>query len=252
LETNEETAVDAPARARKAGPAVLALVVAIALLLAGFVAGRSTAAAPTPTPAATPTPTATPAASALGGPARIEKGVPLGYVRTRQGAVAAAVNYAGVITSQRLVDPKTYTDAIAAITAPESRDAELKKANAYLDALEGQYHLIAKAQLGVSVAIRYAPVTHQVVRYDDEQADVRVWGSTVLGIEQELWPVELWSTTTFRLKWVDGDWRVLEQKQDEVTTVPKLLQQNPTRTDAGLSPELGGFEQRLLYGISPQ
>lgn len=251
METNEQTAVAAPAGQRKAGPALLALVVAVALLLAGYVAGRSSAAPGPDEPAPTPT-AAQPAASVLNGPARIVGGVPLGYAHSRDGAVAAALNYAGVLTSHRLVDPKVYTDAVAAITAPESRDAEVRKANGYLDALEDQYNLVAKAQLGVSVAIRYAPVTHQVVRYTDDTATVRVWGSTVLGIEQELWPVELWSTTTFKLVWVDDDWRVFEQKQDEVTTVPKLLQQNPTRTDAGLSPELGGFEQRQLYGLPPQ
>jgi hypothetical protein len=250
METKDEPAVAAPAGPNKAGPALLALVVALALLLAGFVAGRSTAAEP-PEPAATPTP-GQPAGSAINGPARIVGGVPLGYAHTRDGAVAAALNYASVLTSQRLVDPRAYTDAVAAISAPETRDAEVKKANEYLDALENQYNLVAKAQLGVSVAIRYAPVTHQVVRYTDEQATVRVWGTTVLGIEQELWPVELWGTTTLRLVWVDDDWRVFEQKQDELTTVPKLLQQNPSRTDAGLTPELGGFEQRHLFGLPGQ
>jgi hypothetical protein len=197
----------------------------------------------------TATPTPAEQASVLRGPTRIDDGVPLGFARSEQGAVAAAVNFASVLTSQRIVSPKAYTDAVEKITAPESKEAEVKKAKEYLDTLESQFSLIAKADLGFSVAIRYAPFTHQVASFDQDEATVKVWGSTVLGIEQSPVPVELWGTSTYKLRWVDDDWRIVEQKQEPSTTVPKLLQQVPASTTAGLPAELGGFEQALLYGV---
>lgn len=197
-----------------------------------------------------PTPSKPP--EVLRGPTRLDGGVPLGFARSQEGAVAAALNYASVLTSQRVVDRKAYTAAIEKITAPESREAELKKANEYLDTLENGFHLIAKAELGFAVAIRYAPFTHRVASFDKDNATVRIWGSTVLGIEQEEFPVELWGTTTFKLRWVDDDWRIVEQKQEAATTVPKLLQQVPSVSREVLPPELSAYEQALLYGVARQ
>jgi hypothetical protein len=246
METDEQTvAPSAGERPRGSrGPvAVLAVGIGVVLALAGFVAGRGTAPeAPAPTP--------TRQTGALRGPARIDHGVPLGFGRSKEGAVAAAVNFAGVLTSQRLLDRNTYADAVRAITAPESLDAQLKKATDYQDSLESSRKLIAKAQLGFSVAIRYSPFGYQVVSFDRDKATVKVWGSTVIGLEQEALPVEAWGTTTFQLRWVGDDWRMVDQKPEATTTVPQSVQK-PTPTIDGLTPELGGFEQALLYAVAP-
>jgi hypothetical protein len=247
MDTDEQTvAPGAGERPRGSrGPvAVLAVGVGVALALAGFVAGRGTA-----PEAAAPARTPPPAAGALRGPARIDHGVPLGFARSREGAVAAAVNFAGVLTSQRLLDRTTYADAVRAMTAPESLEAQLKKATDYLDSLESSRKLIAKAQLGFSVAIRYSPFGYQVVSFDRDKATVKVWGSTVIGLEQEALPVEAWGTTTFDLRWVGGDWRIVDQKPETATTVPQSVQR-PTPTIKGLTPELGGFQQALLYAVA--
>ena len=245
METNEQ-AVASGARQRPRGSrgqmAVLAAGIGVALALAGVVAGRGTALdAPAPAP--------TRQAAAVDGPARIDHGVPLGFAPSKGGAVAAAANFAGVLTSQRLLDRKAYADAVRAITAPESLDAQLKKATEYQDSLESSRKLIAKAQLGFSVAIRYSPFGYQVVSFDKDKATVKVWGSTVIGLEQEALPVEAWGTTTFQLRWVGDDWRMVDQKPEATTTVPQSVQQ-PTPTIEGLTPELGGFEQALLYAVA--
>jgi hypothetical protein len=231
------------ARASKGQVVVLAVGIGVVLALAGFVAGRGTA----PKAAATRAPTQVP--SVLRGPSSIVHGVPLGFPSSQEGAVAAAVNFAGVLTSQRLVDRQTYTDAVRAITAPESLEAELKKATDYLDKLESSFKLIGKAQLGFSVAIRFSPFGYQVASFDKDKATVKVWGSTVIGLEQESLPVEAWGTTTLQLRWVGDDWRMVDQKPEPTTTVPKSVQQ-PTPTINGLTPELGGFEQALLYALA--
>jgi phosphoribosylcarboxyaminoimidazole (NCAIR) mutase len=247
METDQQTAAPSAVqrpRGVRAQLIVFAVGAGIALVLAGFVAGRQTAPA---APVAVPTQKAK-TSGVVRGPTDIGRGVPLGYTRSKEGAVAAAVNFASLLNSQRLVDRDTYLKAVRAITAPESVDAQVKKAGDYLDGLESSRHLLAKAQLGFSVAIRYLPAGYQLVSFDDDKATVKVWGSTVLGLEQEPLPVEAWGTTTFQLRWVGDDWRMVDQKAEATTTVPKTVQA-ATPTTSGLTPELGGFEQALLYAV---
>lgn len=252
METDEQTVVPSAEQPRGTGAsggnrgklAVLAAGIAIVLVLVGFVAGRSSApSAPAPAPTQKPD---TP--SSVLGPTDIASGVPLGFAHSREGAVAAAVNFAGVLTSQRLVDRDGYLGAVKAITAPEAVEAQLKKAGEYVDTLENSRHLIAKAQFGFAVSIRYLPAGYQLVSYENDKATVKVWGSTVLGLEQEPLPVEAWGTTTFQLRWTGDDWRMVDQKAEATTTVPQVVQQ-ATPTHGGLTPELGGFEQALLYAV---
>jgi hypothetical protein len=247
METDEQTVAPRAGQRPRTGRGpqiVLGVGIGIVLVLAGFIAGRQTAPA-----ALAPAPTQkTSASGAVRGPGDISRGVPLGYTRSKEGAVAAAVNFADVLNSQRLVDRDTYLNAVRAITAPESVDSQVKKASDYLDSLEGSKHLLAKAQLGFAVAIRYLPAGYQLVSFDNDKATVKVWGSTVLGLEQELLPVEAWGTTTLQLRWAGNDWRLVDQKAEATTTVPKIVQ-TPTTMTGGLTPELGGFEQALLYAV---
>lgn len=252
METDEQTVVPAAEQPRGTGRppgnrgklAVLAAGLAIVLLLVGFIAGRSSAPS---APAPAPSQQANTPASVLG-PTDIASGVPLGFAHSREGAVAAAVNFAGVLTSQRLVDRDGYLDAVREITAPEAADAQLKKAAEYVDTLETSRHLIAKAQFGFAVSIRYLPAGYQLVTYENDKATVKVWGSTVLGLEQEPLPVEAWGTTTFQLRWTGKDWRMVDQKAETTTTVPQVVQQ-ATPIHSGLTPELGGFQHALLYAV---
>lgn len=247
METDEQTVAPKAAerpRGMRVQLAVLAVGVGIVLVLVGFVAGRRSAPA---APAPAPTQKAAESGSVLG-PTDIGSGVPLGYAHSKQGAVAAAVNFAGVLTSQRLVDRDGYLKAVREITAPEAADAQLKKAGEYLDTLENSRHLIAKAQFGFAVSIRYMPAGYQLVSYENDKATVKVWGSTVLGLEQEPLPVEAWGTTTFQLRWTGSDWRMVDQRAETTTTVPQVVQ-HPTSINNGLTPELGGFENALLYAL---
>ena len=119
METDEQTVVPSAGQRPRTGRGqlvVLAAGIGIVLVLAGFIAGRQTAPA-VPVPAATQRPAAS---GVVRGPGDISRGVPLGYARSKEGAVAAAVNFAGVLNSQRLVDRDTYLNAVRAITAPES------------------------------------------------------------------------------------------------------------------------------------
>lgn len=245
MEPHEQAA--APPAAPGRGPkVVLAAGVAVVLALGGFVAGRTSGRPAGDDPAPSPSPQA----QAFRGPTRFENGVPLGYAQSQEGAVAAAVNFAGVITSQRALDREGYTAAIRRISAPDAADAQVQKVEPFLESLE-ERKLPTKAELGIGVAIRYAPLAFQVAAFDGDTATVKVWGANVVGVEQESLPVAVWGTTTIRLRWVDGDWRMTDQANEPVSTVPQSVQQ-PSTTIAGLTPELGAFDPGVVYAVPSQ
>jgi hypothetical protein len=215
---------------------------ALVLFLGGLLVGRATretaagppAAAPatsaaTATPGATTPDATTPDAAATSqaqaggatgataegvGPRRVEHGVPVGYQHSEQGAVAAAANYAKVLSSTLILDQASRRQAIDTIAAPEAR-GRLQRA------FDQDVALLAKG-LGVTagsadagtVLLRAVPVGWRVEKYSRDRATVAIWITSVggsLGDPPRGMPVrEVWGTTTVELRWVDGDWKQLD------------------------------------------
>jgi hypothetical protein len=214
-------------------PTLLTMVLgAIVLFLGGLVVGRATmtrdpavtaapattaaaATPPAPTAAATPDSTAAtraePAAGAGVGPRRVANGVGVGYAHSQQGAVAAAANYAKVLSSALILDTAQRRAAIDTLAAPEARARQQKTFDQAVASLRAGLGVTGPAADRAQVLLRATPVGWRVEQYGKGSARVAIWVTSVggsLGGQSGTVPVrEGWGTTTVSLRWVDGDWK---------------------------------------------
>ena len=210
---------------------------AVVLFLGGLVVGRASmtrdqapvAAAPattapavtaTPAPGETATPgtvAATPAAGAATsrvGPRKLEHGVGVGYANSRQGAVAAAANYSTVLSSDLILDTATRRAAIDTLAAPEARAGLQKTFDQAVASLRKGLGITAENAGSVKVLMRAHPVGWKVDDYGNGTATVAIWVTGVTGSIGGTGPPapirEGWGTTTARLRWVKGDWKLVD------------------------------------------
>jgi hypothetical protein len=218
-------------------PGLLAmLLLAVVLFLGGLVVGRATmtrsqqpagaAPAATTAPPATAAPdqagtagTAAPApaeaaASSRVGPRRFENGVGVGYARTRQGAVAAAANYLRVLSSDLILDTARRRAAIDTLAAPEARAGMQKELDQAMASVRKGFGVTGAAGERAQVLLRATPVGWRVDAYGDGAATVAIWVTGMagsLGGAEGAVPIrEGWGTTTVALRWVEGDWKLVE------------------------------------------
>jgi hypothetical protein len=240
---------------------LLALVLFLGGLLVGRATTRGTVAGPAPaTSAATATPAQTaPAATAPParaqraeraaagqvGPRQVRSGVPVGYQHSQQGAVAAAANYARVLSSALILDRSKRRSAIEALAAPETLQRQQR-------AWDQAAALLAKG-LGVgdggaqdgTVLLRAVPVGWRLEKYTGDRATVAIWvtsvGGTFAGSPNDVPVREAWGTTTVELRWVDGDWKQLKATN---TDGPVPIADSATPTAASqLVPEANNFKE---------
>lgn len=137
------------------------------------------------------------------GPEGDVDGMPSGFERTREGAVAAAAAY--VTTGQLLLDldPLSAERAVRRIAASGYADrfaaATMRQLQAARDAL---------ADGSGPIMYRQAVVAHRVESFDADRARVAIWNVGVLAREGVAPPQAGWSISTFELLWEDGDWRI--------------------------------------------
>jgi hypothetical protein len=241
---------------------LLASVLFLGGLLVGRATTRETAAGPpaaapatsaaTATPGATtPDAAATPQAQAGGataggvGPRRVEHGVPVGYQHSQQGAVAAAANYAKVLSSTLILEQASRRKAIDTLAAPEAR-GRLQRAfdQAVAPLAKGLGVTAGSADTG-TVLLRAVPVGWRMKQYSGDRATVAIWVTSVggsLGDPPRGMPVrEVWGTTTVELRWVDGDWKQLDTT---TTDGPVPIADTATPTEASqLIPEAQEFKE---------
>jgi hypothetical protein len=203
--TTRTTAADPPA----AAPATTAVTPA-----AGEVATPGTAAAPQAQAGA--------AATSRVGPRRVVAGVPVGYEHSKQGAVAAAANYARVLSSELILDKASRHKAIDTLAAPEARARQQR-------ALDRDVASVAKA-LGVGAAgagdgtllLRAVPVGWRLEEYAGDHATVALWvtsvGGSLNGPGGSRPVQEGWGTTTVKLRWTGGDWKLLQSTNTDGPT----------------------------------
>lgn len=175
----------------------------VVLLLAGVALGLAVAPADTITKAI---PAAPEAAIGEKNPRTVD-GVRLGYERSEEGAIAAATHFASIISTTMMLNDAQRTAAIAALAHPE-----------YVDALQARMRSIVRnIERGLNVGVGeakgtywVAPVGYRVDSYSPDEATISMWAASAA----TLGPIEPragWATSTVRLGWVDGDWRVLEE-----------------------------------------
>ena len=197
-------------RSRARAPGVVALLAA--LLVAGLI-GRLTA--PTPDPARPPEthvvarePRATDAVA----------GVPVGYSRTRDGAVAAMAAY-----GQALADPRVQLDdrrrrAVAAAVGTARYARALEDAEAVFAARRRS--AVGQAlRPGARAVFLGLPIAYRVLSYDGSRALIKSWGVAIVASDTGLEPRANWGTTTTTAVWQEGDWKV-DQVRSQPGPVP--------------------------------
>jgi hypothetical protein len=222
-------------------PGLLAmLALAVVLFGGGLVVGRATmtrtqeaaddatattvaaapaaTAAPGPDQAASAGTAATAPADAVAssrvGPRRFENGVGVGYARSQQGAVAAAANYLRVLSSDLVLDTARRRAAIATLAAPEAKAGLQKEFDQAMASVRKGFGVSGAAGERAQVLLRATPVGWRVDAYGDGAATVAIWvtgmAGSLGGAGGEVPIREGWGTTTVALRWVGGDWKLVE------------------------------------------
>jgi hypothetical protein len=215
-------------------PGLLAAVLlALVLFLGGLVIGRATMsgtpAAEPAAPAATATTLATPAqtagpgtataapqagAAAIKGvgPRTVVNGIPVGWAHNEKGAVAAAANYAVVLSSSLILDSAKRRVAIDTIAAPEAKARLQRTFEQAVASLTRGLRLPAGTDADDKVLLRAVPVGHRVEQFDDKTARIAIWMTSMGGSLAGVPVQEGWGTTTITLRWAGGDWKQVDTK----------------------------------------
>lgn len=221
-------------RTRRHGPRTLLL------LSAGLVAGATShALLVQPTKAgnahsATSVRAAGPAAQAQESPQSVA-GVPAGFPRTREGAVAAAANF--VCTGQALLDmdPLGAEEAVRQMAAAAAADDQVRITMAGLRRTRE-----ALAEGSGAVVFRQAAIAFRLEAWSPQRARVAVWNVGVLSRDGIAPPQAGWAVSTFDLVWERADWKVWGETISP-GPAPVLNDSVAPATSAQLASALDGF-----------
>jgi hypothetical protein len=192
-------------------PAAVALVIALA---AAAVVGRLTAPRADSLPVPRPAPVAKPPGL---GAARTVAGVPVGYARTREGAVAAMAAYGHVLADPRVQIDDRRRSEVAAAVGTERYTHSLRDAEAVFAARRAGP--VGQAlRPGARAVFLAVPIAYRMLSYDDSTAVIRSWGVAITASDTGLSPQASWGTTTTTAVWARGDWKV-----DRVSSQPGPL-----------------------------
>lgn len=139
------------------------------------------------------------------GPTKTVQGVPVGYERTREGAVAAATRYSQLISGLTLAGANARDLAIELLSSDAGRDDIQAKARAAFDVIDKGLGLPDASQ---QVVLRSAAVGYKVVEFSQASATVEVWTVDVVGKDGAVPPQAGWGVSTLALTWELGDWKL--------------------------------------------
>jgi hypothetical protein len=146
-------------------------------------------------------PPQTPNPSAIGpGPKGEENGIPVGYARTEEGAVAAATNFNLLAGKDELLDLDAMTTAMRTLAAPSWKDEASRQAETGYEYVVSTY--------GEDANVSAAVARYDVVDFTNERASVRLWTVSLASGSKRPVVEEVWAIVTVDLVWVDDDWRV--------------------------------------------
>ncbi|MEU3837471.1 hypothetical protein [Streptomyces microflavus] len=145
-----------------------------------------------------------------------------GFAHDEQGAQSAAANYSVALVSDGMFDKERRREISDAVYAPDVAAARRDD----LDKVYSQESFLTsiglnpdgKAPEGLTFISRANPVGTKIEKYLGDTATVAVWYSALFGLagEGSKNPVsESWYTTTYELKWTDGDWKVTDFTQKD-------------------------------------
>jgi hypothetical protein len=136
-------------------------------------------------------------------------GVSVGYANTRVGAVQAATNYQAMLSDPRMFDAVKRHAIVRTIYAPSVR----AKFQTLYDQIFPATADALGAEQGGQMVSRVVPVGWRI---DNQSAStsptsiaVSIWANSVAGSGSAA-AQEGWATTTIDLKWVAGDWKIID------------------------------------------
>ena len=179
-------------------PMPAAVLLAVGSLLAGM-ALRGFAMGPEPTAQ----PTSVVEVDAGPGPWDHEQGIPVGFARTEDGAVAAAASY--TTTGQVMLDlaPTEVRAAVRRYASTETAEQQV----ADVTAQRGGVRSALSAGSGRTRYVQ-AVLATRLDAYSSERARVVVWSVGVLWRRGAANPQAGWVTSTYDLVWEDDTWKV--------------------------------------------
>ena len=150
------------------------------------------------------------------GPTRTVGGVPVGYARTEEGAVAAAANYTALLGGKQNMDPSYGERAYPVFAQPQVVDELLARSREFIASGNDPASLVADPGL----VLRAAPIGYRVDSYTANKAVVSVW-AVVTGAGTDALPLATaWGTEQLSLIWEGGDWRVAAIARESGPTPP--------------------------------
>ncbi|MBA2312964.1 MAG: hypothetical protein H0V97_09230 [Actinobacteria bacterium] len=168
------------------------------------------------------------------GPTDETNGVPVGYARTEEGAIAAATNFSLLSGRNGLLDLEALTTAMRTLAAPSWEEEAANQAR------DG-YEYIVDAY-GEDADISASALRYNLMDFDPDSAVVRLWTVSVASGSQRPSVEEVWAIVTVDLVWVDGDWRV-QGTESAVGPAPvDLPSRPPQETASTLMEEFDEFD----------
>lgn len=163
------------------------------------------------------------------GPTSIEDGIPTGFTHDRAGAATAGVTFTQAVDQARLgrISGAKLKENLVG-SAPSAALSEV------LDSVSDRGEL-----KGVTNS---APAMVTVPLFTKAKATVSIWAVTVgqeqLGDSGKVGVQTLWSTTTVKLEWSDGDWKAVDWE----------FQSGPTPAEAQFPESGSSLAQRATAG----
>jgi hypothetical protein len=180
---------------KRRGPNLIVGVVVLALLATVVVLFRSLSNKPS-APAGPG-----PAVLALGGPTRIVADVPVGYPHTRDGALAAGMNYSQAVADSIMAPDVVRNSRLEAFVAdgtlPEQKDIVTKA---------GQ---LGRPALGEPAVFLRRPIVGEIRSYDGTNAAVTVWTVEVTSGPKLDYARGTWGFDDLQLAWEHDDWKLV-------------------------------------------
>ncbi|WP_086565589.1 hypothetical protein [Streptomyces africanus] len=149
-------------------------------------------------------------------------GIPTGYAHNEQGAQSAATNYGIALGSADMYETDKRHAIVSTVYAPDVAASQLPA----FDQVYSKASFLEKIGLnkdgvapsGQTFVSRVIPVGTKVTSFSGSTASVALWYTSLFGLSGDgsKNPVtESWYTTTYELKWVDGDWKVTDFTQED-------------------------------------
>ncbi|MEV6317626.1 hypothetical protein [Streptomyces sp. NPDC051776] len=154
-----------------------------------------------------------------------DAGIASGFPKTEQGAQSAAANYAVALGGDGMFNAEARKEIVDRVYAPDvaaDRQDDLDRVYSDEKFLAGiGLETDGSAPADMTFVSRTNPIGTRLEDQEGDTATVAVWFSTLFGLagEGSKNPVaESWYTNTFQLRWVDGDWKVTDFKQEDGPT----------------------------------